>query len=585
MLLLGSEQLHRLGECQANRDLASNAEHKRNGPFSLSTPLPPPRPNLNPMKRQRASPRAALPTARAIDVLVNSLIALDTELSSIDMDHAVRSQYSFVVKKFMSTAEGKVIDKLVERVAEQNQRGLKARHVLNEIIHKIPPLNAKQPPKHHVENDTTEKETEGINQDKLVTEPRGNSVSKNSTSTETKVKEEETKSSTATSTQKNPDDPMTIDPDWVDPRQDTSTMSALLLEYEHAHGMIDDFTTVPTEEDILNGNSLLKPETVQASTPTKKKKGQQGNSDNAEADTSAWNENTMHSNEYDDLIHLDDRLKDGVYDDNIENYLISHMTIEERQLRPVTIALSCAVLFKTWSKVPRFFHLNKTCNALMRVIYTHPNQHLSIYTTEDPEEYATAITACNEADMKDKDGTWNVHGKTAHLEQQSPDHPYFERTNGVDSTATATATATVVPSLTDLLSNVPYASIVRDLEPQVEALVKQRILMSAAQVNALARRESRKRAILRTAAKWQSNMLHTNFVQWHNMTRTLKQQRVQLVGHFLKMHTPKLKDVFDAWHIISINNTLAKCEEARDRTKNMMNTLREQLEESRTTGR
>ena len=214
----------------------------------------------------------------------------------------------------------------------------------------------------------------------------------------------------------------------------------------------------------------------------------------------------------------------------------------------------------------------------MRVIYTHPDQHLSIYTTEVPEEFATAVSACADADLHG--GTWNAHAKNEHEDTTN-------NTNNTDNTADSSVGAqlpsVVVPTLADLLSNVPYASVVRDLEPQVEKLVKQRQLMVQAQATAIARRESRKRAILRTAAKWQSNMLHTNFVQWHNMTRTLKEQRVSLVAHFLKMHTPKLKDVFDAWHITAINDRLEACEEARDRTKNMMEDMREQLQESKNT--
>ena len=101
------------------------------------------------MKRQRSSSVGPLPTGRAIDVLVQSLISLDDELSAIDMDHAVRSQYSFVVKKWLVTSEGQIIDKLVDRVAEQNSKGEKARRVLNEIIHKIPPLNAEDHHHHH----------------------------------------------------------------------------------------------------------------------------------------------------------------------------------------------------------------------------------------------------------------------------------------------------------------------------------------------------------------------------------------------------------------------------------------------------
>ena len=639
------------------------------------------------MKRQREPSPDPLPTGRAIDVLVKSLLQLDDTLSAIDMDHAVRSQYSFIVKKWIKTAEGQIVDKLIERIAEQNERGLKARRVMNDIIHKIPPLNAEDHHHHHghgvlaipkpkslegpqsdsavesnadtkeetkeetkepttIENTTTTKDitkedpttgttkgttkdttkgtTKGTTEETTKDTTEGTTEEKNKDDTKTK---QDTKASnnnpqtqrntankepenstvviqnktphknnnqTTTATAESPtpsepqqDQPATtlptttttpgteptkslvpvnlsittgpatsksakppidldapVDPDWVDPRKDKkSNFQTLIDEYETKHHISDhDFNDVPTEEDILHG-------TTHKTTFASESIGHRTASANATAVAAAKEKE-------------EETKQDNLIDENIEYFLLQHMTIEERQLRPVAIALSCAVLFKTWSKVPRFFHLNRTCNALMRVIYTHPDQHLSIYTTEDPQEHADSCRACDEADLVEGGGTWNAHGAT-----EQHHHNVL----------------TVVPSLTDLLSNVPYASIVRDLEPQVEALVKQRLLMSEAQKNALARRESRKRAILRTAAKWQANMLHSYYVQWHNMTRTLKQQRAQLVKRFLTMHTPKLKDVFDAWHILSINNQLERCEEARDRTKNMMATLREQLEESKQT--
>ena len=52
-------------------------------------------------------------------------------------------------------------------------------------------------------------------------------------------------------------------------------------------------------------------------------------------------------------------------------------------------------------------------------------------------------------------------------------------------------------------------------------------------------------------------MLHTMFVQWHNMTLTLRDQRRQLVARFLRMHKVTLKMVFDGWHVVAISDLLA----------------------------
>ena len=128
----------------------------------------------------------------------------------------------------------------------------------------------------------------------------------------------------------------------------------------------------------------------------------------------------------------------------------------------------------------------------MRVIYTHPDQHLSIYTTEVPEEFATAVSACADADLHG--GTWNAHAKNEHEDTTNTTN---NTDNTADSSVGAQLPSVVVPTLADLLSNVPYASVVRDLEPQVEKLVKQRQLMVQAQATAIARRESRKRVGLK----------------------------------------------------------------------------------------
>ena len=100
-------------------------------------------------RRRRLSSVGALPTGRAIDVLVKSLLSLDDQLTAVDMDHAVRNQYSFLVKKWLETPEGRTIDKLVNNVALQDASGEKARRVMNEIIHKIPPTNAEDHHTHH----------------------------------------------------------------------------------------------------------------------------------------------------------------------------------------------------------------------------------------------------------------------------------------------------------------------------------------------------------------------------------------------------------------------------------------------------
>ena len=529
----------------------------------------------SPSKKRARKSIGALPTGRAIDVLVTSLLKLDNELSAIDMDHAVRTQYRFVVNKWLETNEGNVIQLLMERVASQDQKGEKARRVLNEIIHKIPPLNAEDHHHHHghaintlpdvneervghiglvkqntvehmeeMELETKNAASKESKESKLNTENNNNNTDKdiannhnNTNGVASKMENIQETKVMQTDTHFNLNQIQDIAPDW----ENTDYAGDALKKLDQGANKIKDAVA-----DVTHGTMM-----------TDKAMG--GDHRSAEEflqqhDHDWEHENGLHVNEMHDdrpwtkdtaidgLMGLDPRLKDNVYDDEIELFLLSHLTIEKRQLRSVTIALCCGILFKTWSKTPRFFHLNRTCNALMRVIYTHPDQHLSIYTTEDPKEYESAVIAASNADLLDGGGTWNEHGKTSPIKHNHG----FE-----------------VPSLADLLSNVPYASIVRDLEPQVEALVKQRQLMSAAQVNALARRESRKRAILRTAAKWQANMLHQNFVQWHNMTRTLKEQRVKLVSHFLTMHTPKIKDIFDAWHIISINQKLDDCEEAR----------------------
>jgi hypothetical protein len=577
---------------------------------------------MDSLKRPRRTSIGPLPTGRAIDVLVTSLLQLDKELSAIDMDHAVRTQYRYVVNKWLETNEGNVVQLLVERVAQQDEKGEKSRRVLNEIIHKIPSLNATDRHHHHGHEVTTLPEVEEDHvglvkqntvehleelelEKKLLAQKNQDEGEKddNDGGKQQEAKEQQTPlqtdlnsatAATATSTTTTVPEQKTNgvenseqDTKEQDTKQEESTtnleptrMSGMIRQYEREIIPSEEFEKVAPDWEntdyagdaikrVHNSKSLAHASVAVNEAIVHFRDEEMNDSASASATASFRQRTSSNLPEQDDdirpdtqdtaiaaLTELDPRLNDDVYDDEIELFLLSHLSVEQRQLRPVTIALCCSVLFKTWSKTPRFFHLNRTCNALMRVIYTHPDQHLSIYTTEDPKEYLSGIEAASHADTIDGGGTWNAHGKTC------PNHDFD------------------VPSLADLLSNVPYSSIVRDLEPQVEALVKQRQLMSAAQTNALARRESRKRAILRTAAKWQQNMLHQNFVQWHNMTRTLKEQRTKLVSHFLTMHTPKIKDIFDAWHIISINNKLEACEEERDRTKNMMNTLREQLAES-----
>jgi hypothetical protein len=491
-----------------------------------------------------------MPKNVAIGKIVAALVRLDDELLGLDMDHSLRSQYQFIVRNWIAREEGQVLVALLERVAQQDHAGTKARSVLNAIIHGIAPLNAVDHHHHHEHDLLNRLPTSSESHRGLIATPDAQTemaVERAEHDVDTvggvnvaivghlgTVAKEDLPKNKHVSEGKGENSPRA----GSHRRRDTIIS---MREKQHAqHERIEaellhthDRST-PTPDDAEHKKQ------EQAPTTTKATNKQKGGKEEEETTTAA--ERRAHP------LSIRERLHSNVIDDELELHLLQHMSIEDRQLRPVCIALSMAVLFKTWSKVPRFFHLGRTCQALMRVLYTHPAQHLSVYTTEDPKEYATSAVVAANVDRL---------GKYAEMEP--------------------------TPTLEELLASVPYASVVRDLEPQVEALVKQRQLMAQAQVNALARRESRKRAILRTAAKWQKDIVSGYFVQWHNISRTLKQQRTQLVKHFLNMHTASLKDIFDAWHIVAINDRLDACEEQRDRTKNMMNDLRERLEESRNT--
>ena len=254
-----------------------------------------------------------------------------------------------------------------------------------------------------------------------------------------------------------------------------------------------------------------------------------------------------------------------IIDDEVELSLMEHMSIEEKQLRPVCVALSCAVLFQSWTSNPRYLHLLRSVpQALMKCLFTFKRQDLGIYTTSDASEYRNAADV-EEKEEENEQKTRKIAADTDYSQlnqRKAPPAP---------------------PSLMDLLSSIPFSTIVRTLEPQVEKLVKQRKLMEEAQIHAMARRQARKRAILRTAAKWQNNSRHSYFIHWSNICKTLKKQRQKLVSKFIVMKTPTLKQIFDQWHVVAISDRLERCAEERDEIKYKMNDLKEQLEEAKVT--
>ena len=251
---------------------------------------------------------------------------------------------------------------------------------------------------------------------------------------------------------------------------------------------------------------------------------------------------------------------------NAELRLLEHMTIEDKQLRPITIAICCSILFETWKKNKRTNHLKRSIPwVLHKCLYTFTRQDLSMYTTPDPDEYKKA------ADVEEK---YEKEERLLRRSNQMIDYTTPQiglKTEDDDKD---------LPTLNELLASIPYSTIVRKLEPEVEKLVKQRKLLEEAQMHAIARREARKRAILRTAAKWQQNSRHSYFIHWANIAALLKKQRQKLVSKFINMKAPTLKMIFDSWHVVAISERLKRCADERDEIKGKMNDLKEQLKEA-----
>ena len=252
-------------------------------------------------------------------------------------------------------------------------------------------------------------------------------------------------------------------------------------------------------------------------------------------------------------------------ENDMELHLLEHMTIEDKQLRPCCVALCCAVLFQTWKDNARFAHLQRSVpEALMKCLYTFDRQELGVYTTEDPNEYKHAADVEEKAEKADA----RERSRAANVEWDP---------------STGRSPPPLPPTFGELLACIPFSSVVRNLEPQVEKLVKQRKLMEEAQKHAIARREARIRAILRTVAVMQGKARHGYFIHWANIAKTLKVQRQKLVSKFVTMKTPTLKMIFDAWHVVAITDRLERCADERDAIKDRMNDLKEQLEEAKVT--
>ena len=227
--------------------------------------------------------------------------------------------------------------------------------------------------------------------------------------------------------------------------------------------------------------------------------------------------------------------EDDVGGNHIELQLLEHMTIEEKQLRPITIALCCSVLFQTWNNNKRLSHLERSVPWLLhKCLFTFPRQDLSMYATADPTEFRLA------SDVEEK-------AEAVEAKERSAAANFDYSIHSTPQTGLVKQLHPVPPTLSELLSSIPYCTIVRTLEPEVEQLIRQRQLLEEAQKHALARREARKRAILRTAAKWQQNSRHSYFIHWANIAALLKKQRKKLVSKFVTMKAPTLKMIFDGW--------------------------------------
>ena len=60
-----------------------------------------------------------LPPTIEIDVLASSLCRLDEELSALDLDYSMRSQYLFTVRKFLTQSDqGRTLQQLVDLVGK-----------------------------------------------------------------------------------------------------------------------------------------------------------------------------------------------------------------------------------------------------------------------------------------------------------------------------------------------------------------------------------------------------------------------------------------------------------------------------------
>jgi hypothetical protein len=143
-------------------------------------------------------------------------------------------------------------------------------------------------------------------------------------------------------------------------------------------------------------------------------------------------------------------------DDEVELHLLKHMTIEDKQLRPCSVALCCAVLFQSWTSSPRYAHLERSVpRQLMKTLFTFDRQDLGIYTTASSIEYKAAADVEERAEKKEaRERTAAASVDYSHQSTRKPPPP--------------------PPSLCELLSSIPFSTIVRTLEPQVEKLVKQR---------------------------------------------------------------------------------------------------------------
>ena len=91
----------------------------------------------------------ALPPTIEIDVLASSLCRLDDELSALDLDYSLRSQYLFTARKFLGESEpGRILQQLVDLAPCNTEQGEVARTVLNRLIASMPAIDAEDSSKH-----------------------------------------------------------------------------------------------------------------------------------------------------------------------------------------------------------------------------------------------------------------------------------------------------------------------------------------------------------------------------------------------------------------------------------------------------